>query len=186
MSRVGLIKDFKKFRNNDIGYDSNHSCLASKCDTYILFTSISGHWAWVKYERSGVVWVVQLIDRYAHCGSSGWLRGARGGRERGKRCPWTEFPRPPVPAVPTRVSQSQWTAVRLRLHSEPDSTVLNNIQCNLSRSPSIVTTATAVFPQPLRWGTACPLLLDSTFYLFASSALCAFPHDGLFLRLHFN
>lgn len=183
MSRVGLIKDFTNSEImicHDIGCDSNHSCSASICDTYILLTSISGRWAWVKYERSGVVWVVQLIDRYAHCGSSGWLRGARGGRERGKRCPWTEFPRPPVPAVPTRVSQSQWTAVRLRLHSEPDSTVLNNIQCNLSRSPSFVTTATAVFPQPLRWGTACLLLLDSTFYLFASSALCASPYDGFF------
>jgi len=103
--------------------------------------------------------VAQLIVRYAHCGSSGWLRGARGGRERGKRCPWTEFPRSPVPAVPTRVSQSERTAIRLRLHSEPDSTILNNIQCNFSRSPtSLVTTATTILPQPLRWGAACPLL----------------------------
>lgn len=131
--------------------------------------------------------MAQLIDRYAHCGSSGWLRGARGGREREKRCPWTEFPRPPVPAVPTRVPQSQWTALCLRLHSEPDSTVLNNIQCNLSRSPSFVATATVVCPQPLRWGAACLLLLDSrffsfffflSFYLFASSALCASPCGG--------
>lgn len=141
--------------------------------TYILLTSISGRWAWAKCKRSVSIvffffffsWVAQLIDRYAHCGSSGWLRGARGGRKGGKRCPWTEFPRPPVPAVPTRVSQSQRTAFRLRLHSEPDSTVLNNIQCDFSRSPSLVTAATAILPQPLRWGVACLLLLDSNFSL---------------------
>ncbi|KAI4472377.1 hypothetical protein M0802_016885 [Mischocyttarus mexicanus] len=109
--------------------------------------------------------IVQLIYMYAHCGSSGWICGARGGRKRGKKCPWAEFPCPPVPAVPTRVSQSQRTALCLRLQSEPDSRVLGNIQCDLSRCPTpLIATATAIFPQPLRWDAACLSLLDFKFY----------------------
>lgn len=78
---------------------------------------------------------------------------SRGGRERVKKFPRTEFSRPSVPTVPTRVSQSQWTAPCFGLHSESDATVcLDDIQCDLGRcSAPLIVTATATFPQPLRW-----------------------------------
>ena len=117
-------------------------------------------------ERS-VIWMMRMknaidgkladvINRYTRHDNSDRLCESCGGRERGKRYPRTEFPRPPVPTVPTRVSQSQWTAPCHSLHSESDSPFLDDIQCDLGRcSASLIVTATATFPQPLRWDVAC-------------------------------